>query len=110
MAHWGILLLAILTETFATSMLKSSEGFTRLFPSIGVGVGYGISFYCLALTLKVLPIGLTYAIWSGLGIVLISLIGWVVYQQKLDFAAILGMVLIVCGVLVMNLFSKSMGH
>ena len=101
---------AIVLEIIATSFLKASEGFTRLWPSLVTAVGYAGSFYCLSLTLKVLPIGVVYAIWSGVGIVLTAVVGWFVFKQRLDAAAIGGMALIVAGVLVINLFSKSATH
>jgi small multidrug resistance pump len=101
---------AICSEVFATSSLKASEGFTRLLPSIAVVAGYGVSFYCLSQTLRTIPLGVAYAIWSGLGTVLIALVGAVLYRQMLDRAALLGMTLIITGVLVMNLFSKSAAH
>ncbi len=102
--------LAIVFEVIATSLLKASEGFTRLWPSIGTVIGYAAAFYLLALTLKSIPTGVAYAIWSGVGIVLISVIGWVVFKQKLDAPALIGMGLIVAGVAVINLFSKSAAH
>jgi small multidrug resistance pump len=108
--NWLILAMAICAEVVATSALKASEGFTRLTPSILVVVGYAISFYLLSLTLKVIPIGITYAIWSGAGVVLISLAGWYFYAQKLDLASIIGITLIVAGVLVLNLFSTVKVH
>ena len=108
--NWLILGIAICAEVIATSALKASEGFTRLFPSILVVVGYAISFYLLSLTLKVIPIGITYAIWSGLGVVLISLVAWYFYGQKLDLASVIGISLIVAGVMVLNLFSKVTVH
>ncbi|MFZ1886021.1 MAG: SMR family transporter [Rhodoplanes sp.] len=110
MLNYAYLAISILAEVIATSALKASEGFTRVLPSVVVGVGYVISFYFLSLTLKVLPVGIVYAIWSGIGIVLISAIGWVLYGQKLDAAALAGMSLIVAGVLVVNLLSRSTGH
>ncbi|MHB1668361.1 MAG: DMT family transporter [Thiomonas sp.] len=108
--HWTYLAIAIVTEVIATSALKATAGFTRFAPAIVVVLGYGASFYFLALVLRTIPVGLTYAIWSGVGIVLISLIGFVVYRQTLDAAAIAGIALIVAGVLVINLFSRSMPH
>ena len=102
--------IAIISEVIATSALKSSNGFTKLIPSIVVIVGYGTAFYFLSLTLKFIPMGIVYAIWSGMGIVLISVIGYFVFRQKLDIPAIIGIVLIIIGVLVMNFFSKSIGH
>jgi small multidrug resistance pump len=101
------LTIAIVAEVIATSALKSSEGFTRLWPSVIVAVGYGVSFYFLSLTLKTIPVGIAYAIWSGLGITLVSIIGYFVYKQGLDIPAILGLLLILAGVLVINVFSKT---
>ena len=110
MNSWIILTIAILAEVIATSALKSSMGFSKLIPSLIVIIGYAISFYCLALTLRSIPIGIVYAIWSGTGIALISITAWFFYQQKLDTAAIIGILLIISGVLVMNIFSKSLPH
>lgn len=107
---WFILIIAITAEVIATTALKASDGFTRVYPSVITCVGYAISFYCLAQTLRVIPVGVVYAIWSGAGIVAISIIGYVVYKQTLDSAALLGIGLIVAGVLVLNVFSKSVGH
>lgn len=104
------LAVAILAEVIATSMLKVSTGFTRLWPSVATVVGYAISFYCLAQTLGTLPTGVVYAIWSGVGIVLISVIAWLVFGQSLDGPALAGMGLIIAGVLVINLFSRSVAH
>ena len=101
------LLIAILSEVAATSALRASNQFTRLWPSVIVVIGYGFAFYFMSLTLKSIPVGIAYAIWSGVGIVLISITGFLLYKQKLDMPAILGMALIVAGVLVINLFSKS---
>lgn len=101
-----ILFLAVLSEVIATTALKFSEGFTKLGPSIVVVLGYGASFYLLSLSLKVIPIGLVYAIWSGIGIVLTVIIGMVIWREPLDWARGLGIFLILCGVLVINLFSK----
>jgi len=103
---WFILGLAIVTEVIATSSLKLSDGFTRLWPSVVVVVAYGISFYCLALTMKTLPIGIIYAAWSGLGIVLVTLVGWFFFKQHLDIPALIGMALIIAGVVIMNVWSK----
>ena len=107
--HWLYLALAIGAEVIATSALKSAAGFTRLLPSIVVVLGYGAAFYFLSLTLKTIPVGVAYAIWSGAGIVLISTAAWLLYGQKLDAAAIIGMGLIVSGVLVIQLLSKAQG-
>ena len=108
--NWLFLLTAIVSEVVATSSLKSSDGFSRFWPSVAVVVGYGIAFYCLALTLRVIPMGVVYAIWSGIGIALITLVGWFLFDQKLDLPALLGIGLIATGVVVMNVFSKTMGH
>ncbi len=102
--------IAIAAEVVATSALKSSAGFTRLLPSVVVVLGYGIAFYCLSLTLKSLPVGVVYAIWSGMGIVLISLVGYLLFRQSLDAPAVLGMGLILAGVAVIQLFSKTAAH
>ena len=104
------LAIAIVAEVIATSALRAAEGFTRLGPSLLVVVGYAIAFVFLSLTLKSIPIGIAYAIWSGLGIVLISLVAYLVYGQTLDLPALIGMALIVAGVLVLNLFSTSSVH
>ena len=110
MKTWLILLAAIISEVIATSALKASEGFTKIGPSILVVTGYALAFYFLSLTLKVMSVGIAYAIWAGLGIVLTAIIGWWLFGQKLDLAAILGMALILLGVLVINLFSNTQGH
>ncbi|PWJ43239.1 DMT family transporter [Sediminitomix flava] len=107
---WFFLCIAILTEVIATSALKSSEGFTKLTPSLVVVIGYSLAFYFLSLALKNMSVGIAYAIWSGAGTVLIALVGYFYYKQELDFAAILGLSLIVIGVLVINLFSNSVSH
>ncbi|MBN2825936.1 MAG: multidrug efflux SMR transporter [Campylobacterales bacterium] len=99
------LFLAILSETIATSALKMSEGFTKLYPSLVVVIGYSISFYLLSIVMKYLPIGVTYAIWSGVGIVFITLIGAYLYKQHIDAAAIIGMGLIIAGIVVIRLYS-----
>lgn len=104
------LLVAIVAEVVATSALKASEGFTRMGPVALVVAGYGLAFYMLALTLRTIPVGVAYAMWSGLGIVLISIASRVLFGQKLDAPAMVGMALIVAGVLVMNLWSKSSAH
>lgn len=110
MLHWLILGVAIISEVIATSALKASEGFTRLLPSTLVVVGYGIAFYCLSLVLRTLPVGIVYAIWSGVGVALIALVGWLLYGQALDLPAIVGLTLIVAGVIVLNVFSKTVAH
>jgi len=103
--HQLYLALAIVAEVIATSALKASDGLTRLGPSLVVVVGYVLAFYFLALVLRSIPVGVAYAIWAGLGIVLIALVGWLLYDQVPDWPAVLGMALIVAGVLVINLFS-----
>lgn len=110
MNPWIYLSVAILAEVVATSCLKASEGFTKLLPSLVVVLGYGIAFWFLALSLRSIPVGIAYAVWSGAGIVLISLIGWAVFQQSLDAAALVGMGLIVAGVLVIHVFSRAVAH
>jgi multidrug transporter EmrE-like cation transporter len=104
------LVIAIVAEVIATSALKASDEFSKTLPSIIVVIGYGVAFYYLSLVLKTIPIGVAYAIWSGAGIALITVVGLVVFDQKLDFAAIIGISLIVAGVVVMNVFSKTVGH
>ncbi|SAI33692.1 mebrane transport protein [Bordetella ansorpii] len=108
--NWLYLALAIGAEIIATSALKGAEGFTRLWPSVITVVGYGVAFYFLSMTLRTIPMGVAYAIWSGAGIVLISLAGLVLYKQTLDLPAIIGIALIVAGVVVMQVFSKTTGH
>ena len=102
--------LAILAEVIATSFMKSTEGFTRFWPSLATIGGYGIAFYFLSLTLRDVPTGVAYVIWSGVGIVLVAAAAWVFHGQKLDAPAMAGMALIVAGVVVMNVFSKAAGH
>jgi multidrug transporter EmrE-like cation transporter len=97
-------------EVIGTSALKASEGFTRLLPSVVVVLGYAVAFYCLSLVLKTVPVGIAYAVWSGLGIVLITLVAFVVYGQKIDLPGLIGMGLIVAGVVVLNVFSKATVH
>jgi len=104
------LVIAIIAEVTATSALKASEEFTRLVPSIIVIVGYGVAFYFLTLVLRVIPIGITYAIWSGLGIVLVAVAGFFLYKQTPDIPAMIGMGFIVLGVVVIQLFSKTISH
>lgn len=101
---------AIIAEVVATAALRAADGFTQLWPSLISIVGYAIAFYFLSLTLRSIPVGVAYAIWSGVGIVLISLAGWLLYKQLLDPPAIIGMGLIMTGVIVINLFSKTAVH
>ena len=107
MKYWAFLAAAIVSEVIATSALKMSDSFTKLWPSLIVVVGYGVAFYLLTLTLRVIPLGIAYAIWSGVGVVLITVVGWLVFAQKLDAPVILGIALIVAGVVVLNVFSRS---
>lgn len=100
---------AIVSEVIATAALKTSQGFTQLVPSLVVVAGYGIAFYFLSITLKSIPVGVAYAIWSGTGIVLISIIGWILMGQKLDLPAIVGIALIMAGVITINVWSST-GH
>ena len=107
MQQWIFLSVAIVSEVVATSALKASDGFTRLWPSLAVVLGYLLAFYFLSLTLRTIPIGIAYAIWAGVGVALITLVGWVIYDQKLDAAAVIGVALIVAGVFVINAFSAA---
>ena len=108
--QWVFLAVAIVSEVIGTSALKASEGFARLWPSAIVVAGYASAFYFLSRTLKTIPVGVAYAIWSGAGIALIALIAWVLYDQALDLPAIIGMSLIVAGIVVLNLSSNSVSH
>ncbi len=105
-----ILFFAVVAETIGTTALQASQQFTRLAPSIVVVIAYGISFALLGWALKFLPVGIAYAIWSGLGIVLIAFIGFVVFGQRLDPAAVFGMAMILGGIFVIHLFSKTAPH
>jgi small multidrug resistance pump len=107
---WLYLLIAITGEVVATSSLKAAEGFTRFIPSAISVLGYGVAFYFLSLTLKFIPLGIAYAIWCGIGIVLVAMVGLFLYKQVIDIPAITGIALILSGVLVINLFSKSIAH
>ncbi|RMH94174.1 QacE family quaternary ammonium compound efflux SMR transporter [Lysobacter pythonis] len=108
--HWTYLAIAIVAEVIATSFLKSSQGFTRLAPTLTSVAGYAVAFYFLSLTLKTVPVGIAYAVWVGAGIVLITAVGFFFLGQKLDLAAGIGITLILGGVLVINLFSKTVSH
>lgn len=108
--HWLFLGLAVLFETIGTTALQASQQFTRAGPSAVVVVGYAISFYLLSITLKFMPVGVVYAMWSGLGICFIAAIGYLVFGQKLDVAALAGIGLIMAGILVINLFSNTAAH
>lgn len=108
--HWLYLAIAIVAEVVGTSFLKASAGFTKLGPSLMVLAGYGVAFLFLSLTLERIPVGVGYAIWSGAGVTLIALLGWLLFGERLDAPAIVGMGLIVAGVIVLNLFSKVATH
>ncbi len=109
MGYW-YLAIAIVAEVIATNALKSSEGFTKLAPSIVVVLGYGVAIYFLSLVLRSIPVGVAYAIWAGMGIVLVAIVAAVIFKQVPDMPAIIGMVLIVSGVIVINVFSKTVSH
>ncbi len=102
--------IAIVAEVIATTALKSAEGFTRLWPSLVVLAGYGTAFYLLSLCMRTIPVGVVYAIWSAVGILLVTLLAWMIHGQRLDLPAGLGMLLIVAGVVVIQLFSKTVGE
>jgi small multidrug resistance pump len=108
--HYLYLTIAVIAEVIGTSTLKATDEFSRLWPTLLVIISYVTSFYFVTLTLRVIPIGVTYAIWSGLGIVFISLVGFFYYKQALDIPAIFGMALIIAGVVVLQLFSKTIIH
>jgi len=110
MSHWLALAIAIIAEVIGTTALKASNEFTRLIPSLIVVVGYGTAFYFMSISMRVLPVGIMYAIWSGMGIVLISVLGWLVFRQTLDTPAIIGLAFIIAGVIIINVFSKTVGH
>ena len=110
MKTFVILFFAILSEVIATSSLKYSEGFTKPIPSVVVAVGYGLSFYLLSIALKTMPIGVAYAIWSGVGLVLTVIAGIILWHETLDWAKVTGIVLILAGIVLINVFSKSAAH
>lgn len=108
--HYIALFAAIIAETIGTSALQASQQFTRLWPSVLVVVSYAVAFYLLSIALRAMPVGVVYAIWSGLGIVLIAIAGFVIFGQKLDLAAIIGLGLIIAGVVVLHVFSSATPH
>lgn len=110
MKKWYLLSAAIVAEVIATSMLKSTEGFTRLWPSVIVAIGYETAFILLSLSMRTIPIGIVYSIWSGVGVSLVTLVAWFFLGQTLDVAGLAGVALIVGGVLVINFFSKSVAN
>jgi len=108
--NWIILSVAIIGEVIGTSALKASEGFSKPWPSLLCVLAFAVAFYCLSLTLKIMPIGIVYAIWSGAGIVLISILGYFLFRQTLDIPAMIGIGLIILGVVVINTLSSSTLH
>ncbi|WP_132073775.1 SMR family transporter [Sinorhizobium americanum] len=107
---YTVLVIAIIFEVLGTSAMQAAQHFTRLAPTVLMVVCYAVAFFFLSYTLRYIPVGIAYALWSGLGIVLISAVGYITFGQKLDLAAIVGLALIIAGVLVLNLFSKSTFH
>jgi len=105
-----VLLFAIISEVIGTTSLKFSEGFTKVVPSVIVVLGYGLSFYLLSISLKEIPLGIAYALWSGIGIVLAMIAGILIWREPLDWARVIGTILIVGGIVIMNLFSKVASH
>ena len=108
--HWVHLMVAIIAEVVGTSALKASDGFSRPVPLLITVAAYAVAFFFLALTLRTIPMGVAYAVWSGIGIVLISLVGWLMFRQSLDAPALVGLGLIIAGVVVINGFSNTVGH
>lgn len=104
------LAIAIIAEVIATSALKASQGFSILWPTLVTIIGYGVALYGLSMAFKTIPIGIAYAIWSGVGIILISLSGWILFNQRLDMPALFGLALMIIGILIINLFSQSVKH
>lgn len=105
-----ILLIAVMFEGLGSTSLQASQQFTRFWPSVGVVVGFGSAFYCMMIVLQYLPLGITYAIWSGLGICLTAFLGWLIFKQQVDLPAMIGMGMIIAGIVVINLFSKTATH
>ena len=108
--HWLILIVAIIFEVIGTAALKSSEGGTRLIPSVIMAISYGVAIFLLSIVLKTIPMGIGYGIWSGVGIILITIVGWFFYQQQIDIAALIGIGFICIGVVIIQVFSKSVTH
>lgn len=108
--NWIYLFIAIIGEVIGTSALKESEGFTRLWPSAITAIGFAVAFYFLSLTLRTIPIGIAYAVWSGVGIVIISIIGYYYFKQSLDLPALFGIAMIIAGVVIINVSSNSISH
>ena len=107
---YAFLAAAIVAEVIATSALAKTNGFTNLVPSLVSLAGYGVAFFLLSLVTRSMPVGIVYAVWSGAGIVLVALVGWLLFGQKLDLPALVGLLMIVAGVLIINLLSKSVSH
>ena len=105
-----VLVLAVAFEALGTTSLQASQQFSRLWPSVGVAVGFGMSLYLLSVVLRTLPLGVTYAVWSGLGICLTAFLGWAIFRQGVDLPAFLGMALIIAGIAVINLYSDTAAH
>ena len=105
-----LLALAIVAEVIATSALAKTDGFTQPWPSVLAITGYGLAFFLLALVMRTVPVGIVYAVWSGAGIVLVAIAGWLIFGQKLDLPALVGLAMIIAGVLIINLLSKSVSH
>lgn len=108
--HYLFLIIAVISETIGTTSLQASQQFTRLWPSLIAVLSFVVALYFMSLAMKVIPVGVLYAMWSGLGIVFISIIGWIVFGQKLDIAAILGMALIFAGIITIHFFSSTSAH
>lgn len=108
--HWAFLAMAIVSEVFGTSMLKLSNGFTKLYPTVGMAIGFGLAFYFMSLSLRTLPLGIVYAIWAGCGLVLTALIGVFVFGEKTDMAGIVGIGFILVGVLILKTMSQMGAH
>jgi small multidrug resistance pump len=108
--NYGYLVIAIIFEVLATTALKETHGFTRLLPSLVTVTGYALAFYFLSLTLRIMPVGVVYALWCGAGIILITAIGWVWFRQTLDMPALIGMGFIMVGGGIINLYSKTLVH
>ncbi|WP_299045185.1 SMR family transporter [uncultured Tateyamaria sp.] len=108
--HYIYLIVAVAAETIGTTALQASDQFTRVWPTVIVVVAYGFAFFFLGIALKYIPVGIAYAMWSGLGIILIALIGFAVFGQRLDLPAVLGLGMIIAGIVVIQLFSKTATH
>jgi len=103
MSAYVLLVISIVSEVFGSSLLKVTNGFKKLLPTLGVIIGYAVAFYCLSLTLKTLPLGMAYAVWAGLGTALTALVGVIIYNEKLNFKMGIGLIFIICGVVLLNI-------